>query len=201
MRILIVGGTGLIGKAVAKELKKLDHEVLIASRSDKKFSVDLSSPTSIERMYQQAPGLDAVISVPASNSRFAPVSELSPQDMEQGLQVKCLGQINLVLIGQKYLNKEGSFTLTTGILSTDYIPNASISCTINNAVEGFVKSASLDLSNHLRLNAVSPNVITEALDRLGDTFKGYKGVSLHEAALGYVRAVEGIINGHIIRVW
>lgn len=201
MKIIVIGASGLIGSAVVKELRKFDQEVILASKSKGDIKVDLSDHASIEEMYQKVGPLDAVVSIPGSNVVMESVPNLKKSDFEKSLQIKCLGQIDLVLTGQKYLNDGGSFTLTTGILSHDFIPKACTSAVINNAVEGFVKSASLDLPKNLRLNVVSPNVICEAMDRYGDYFKGYIGVPVKDAALAYVRSVKGIISGQILKVW
>lgn len=200
MKILIIGGNGLIGTAVKEELKTLNHEVMTASRNQGDLYVDLQDPTSIEKMYQSAPQLDAVICAAGSIKQIQPISTLSIQDYQEAMRFKGFGQINVVLIGQKYLNPYGSFTLTTGILSRGELPNTSAAAVVNNAVEGFVKGAAGELHNHLRINAVSPNVITEALDRYRTIFVGYQGVPLKNVALAYIRAVCGKMNGETIKV-
>lgn len=201
MKVIVVGATGLIGKAVVKQLKKLDHDVILASKSNADIKVDLSDHDSIEEMYRKAGPIDAVVSAPGSGATMERVPNLTKSDFEKSFKIKCLGQIDLVLTGQKYLSEGGSFTLTTGILSHDFIPKACTSAVINNALEGFVKSASLDLPKNLRLNAISPNVISEAMGRLGDYFKGYEGVLVKDAALAYIKSVEGILSGKILKVW
>ena len=50
---------------------------------------------------------------------FGPLSATTPDDFKKGINSKLMGQINLVLIGQHYINPRGSFTLTSGILSDD----------------------------------------------------------------------------------
>ncbi|MCH9632719.1 MAG: hypothetical protein S4CHLAM6_10570 [Chlamydiae bacterium] len=201
MKILIVGGTGLIGKAVSSELKKLNHEVITASKNNADIKVDLANHSSIEKMYQECPNLDALIACAGSGGKKSDLANLTIEDYKKSLELKGFGQMDLVLTGLKYLNSGGSFTLTTGILSEGKLPQTSCITMVNNAVEGFVKSAAFELPNNLRLNAISPNVITEALDRFGSLFTGYEGVSLKSASLAYVRSVLGKFNGEILKVW
>ena len=59
MKVLVVGGTGTIGRAVVGNLSKR-HEVLIASKSSS-ISIDMSSADSIQKMYDQVGSVDAVI--------------------------------------------------------------------------------------------------------------------------------------------
>lgn len=200
MKVLVVGN-GLIGKAIIKKLKHFKHEVIVASKTTGDIKVDLSDHDSIENMYQKTSKLDAVISVPGSCAKMGRPNEFNREEFEKSFQVKGFGQIDLVLSGQKYLSSNGSFTLTSGILSTHYPPLVSCISTINNAVEGFVKCASLELLEHLRLNVVSPGLIEEAVSKIGDYFKGFQTITLDDAVNAYIRSLEGVINGQVIKVW
>jgi hypothetical protein len=73
-----------------------------------------------------------------------------------------MGQINLVLIGQKYINPKGSFTLITGALTHEPQVNFANASAANGAVEGFVRAAAIELENGIRINAVSPTVIEDS---------------------------------------
>ena len=64
MRVVVVGATGTIGKAVVAALER-DHEVLHASRNSK-IRVDITDPESIRTMYKTIGAIDAVISAAAS---------------------------------------------------------------------------------------------------------------------------------------
>ncbi|BCD90726.1 hypothetical protein fh0823_08650 [Francisella halioticida] len=112
---------------------------------------------------------------------------------------KLLGQINLVQIGANYINKGGSFTLTTGILNIEPIDMGSIAATVNAGLEGFIKAAILEYRN-FRINTVSPTVLEEALDKYGPFFVGYKPVKAEEVAQAYLKSVAGIANGQVIKV-
>ncbi len=56
-----------------------------------------------------------------------------------------MGQVNLVLIGQHYINPKGSFTLTSGALADDPIVMGANISTMNGAINGFVKGAAIEL--------------------------------------------------------
>ena len=75
-------------------------------------------------MYKSTPNLDAVICA-AGPAKFGPLGELTEEDFYVWIRGKMMGQINLVRIGQIYLNAQGSFTLTTGILADDPIVGSS----------------------------------------------------------------------------
>lgn len=201
MRALVVGASGDIGKAVVKELAHNDIEVVSASKSSGDIQVDISSSNSIEEMYQKAGPLDAVISAPGRGILFKPVSEMSKEDYQSGFEIKLLGQMDLVLIGLNYLNKKGSFTLTSGIMTRDFIPKGSCAALVNHAIEGFVKSASLELPKQMRLNVVSPNLLKESEKKYEGFFLGFDPIPAKKAALAYIRSLGGILNGRVLEVY
>ncbi len=67
--------------------------------------------------------------------------------------------------------------------------------TVNSAVEGFVQSASLELPNNLRLNGVSPALLTDSVEAYADYCPGYEPVSGEKVARAYRRSVYGIQTG------
>lgn len=56
MKIIIVGATGTIGKHVTAALQK-DHEVITAGSKSGDLQVDITSPDSIEKFYEQTGNL------------------------------------------------------------------------------------------------------------------------------------------------
>ena len=64
----------------------------------------------------------------------------------------------------------------TGVLARDPIPTASAAALANGAVESFTLAAAIDLPRGLRINTVSPNVLTEATSYHAK-FAGYHQVS------------------------
>ena len=112
-----------------------------------------------------------------------------------------MGQVNLVRIGQKYLNDGGSFTLTTGILADEPVFGSVSLALVNGGVNSFVKAAAQELPRGQRINVVSPTVVEDSADNYEDFFPGYVPVSMDRVVSGYVRSVEGRITGEIIRIY
>lgn len=183
MKIIVIGATGTIGKAVVSALAK-DHEVVGASRRGD-VAVDLSNPDSIKAMYQSVKGIDAVISA-AGEARFGPIDSLTDEDVDLGLKSKLLGQINLVRFGQKHLNRGGVITLTTGILAHNPSPQVPMLTMINLGLEGFVAAVAQDMPNETRLNAVCPPMARETAEKMG---WGQGGVPTAEIANYYVQSI------------
>src|SRR5207248_6901638 len=98
MRILLIGATGTIGKAIAAALSRR-HEVLLASRQQAPLRVDIADPASIRSLYAKVGKVGAVISA-AGEARFKPLEELSDADFRFSVDSKLMGQVNLVRYGR-----------------------------------------------------------------------------------------------------
>ena len=111
-----------------------------------------------------------------------------------------MGQVRLVLIGLKYINMGGSFTLTSGILSHDPIRLGSSAAMVNGAINSFVKTAAIEMPHHIRINAVSPTVLSESMENYAPFFRGFESVPASRVALAYSKSVEGAQTGIVYRV-
>ena len=80
------------------------------------FRVDIGSSDSIKKLYEAVGPVDAVVSA-AGVAKFAPLDQLTEDDFLLSANNKLMGQVNLVRIGARYLRDNGSFTVTSGVLS------------------------------------------------------------------------------------
>jgi len=199
MKIILIGASGTLGQAVANELAPR-HEIIRVGRNSGDYRVDITDSASIRKLFEQVGGFDALIST-AGKVHFGALAEMGEAEMAVGLKDKLMGQVNLVLIGSQYANDGASFTLTTGILSEQPIVLGSSASLVNGAVEGFVRSAALELPRGQRINAVSPNVLVESMEGYAPFFRGFKPVPAAEAALGFARSVEGKQTGQVYKIW
>ncbi|WP_035054626.1 short chain dehydrogenase [Andreprevotia chitinilytica] len=198
MKILLIGANGTVGKAVAAELGTR-HEIIGAGRNSGDLRVDIESLASVEKLFKEAGPVDAVIAT-AGSVHFGPLAEFTPEQYAIGLNNKLMGQVNLVLAGQKVLNDGGSFTLTSGIVTRDPIRYGSSASMVNGAVEGFARSAAIELPRGLRINVVSPNVLVESLAGYAPYFRGFEAVPAARVALAYSKSVEGAQTGQVYEV-
>ena len=198
MRVLIVGASGTIGRAVAAELGQR-HEVVTAGRNSGDIRLDITDSESIRAAFAAVGPLDAVVST-TGTVRFAPFSELDAAGYEIGLRDKLMGQVNLVLIGRDSISDGGSFTLTTGVLDREPIVAGSSASMVNGAINAFVGAAAIEMPRGQRINAVSPGVIQEAMEAYAPYFRGFESVPAARAALAYSKSVEGARTGVVFRV-
>ncbi len=204
LRILIVGASGTLGRAVAAELGAR-HDIVSAGRNSGDLRLDLTDTPSITAALAKAGKLDAVICT-AGHVTFAPLAEFKAAPYGEslhtaGIKDKLLGQVNLALAARDVLAEGGSITLTSGILSEQPIAFGTSASLVNGALEAFVLAAAIELPRGLRINAVSPTVLVESMKDYAPFFRGFEPVSAARAALAFSRSVEGLQTGHVYKVF
>jgi NAD(P)-dependent dehydrogenase (short-subunit alcohol dehydrogenase family) len=194
MKVIIVGATGTIGSAIVQAIGNR-HEIVPVSFSKSTIKVDIADKSSISKMFETIGNVDALISA-TGLAKFGPLATLSDADFELGLQSKLMGQVNLVRLGMNHINDNGSFTLTSGILSRRPMEGSVAISLVNSALEGFGRAAALEMPRGIRINMVSPNWVV-------DTLKAFNmdpsiGTAADVVAQAYVRALEGTMTGEVI---
>lgn len=198
MKILLIGASGTIGRAVAQHLGQR-HELITAGRHSGDRRVDLTQDASVAALLDAVGPLDAIVST-AGNLHFGPLGTMTGEQFNVGLQDKLLGQVRLALLGQQVLRDGGSITLTSGVLAIEPIRNGANATAVNAALEAFAAAAAIELPRGQRINVVSPTLLTESLDTYGPFFPGFETVPAERVALAYQRSVEGAQTGRVYRV-
>lgn len=198
MRIVLVGASGTIGRAVAAELGQRHDIVPVGSKSGE-VQIDITDAESIRSGLARIGACDAIVST-VGKVKFAPLAEMTDADFAIGLKDKLMGQVNLVLLGRQHLNDGGSFTLTAGVLTHDPIRAGSSASMVNGALEAFARAAAIELPRGLRINTVSPGVLVESMPAYGAFFRGHEPVPAARVALAYSKSVEGARTGQVFEV-
>lgn len=193
MKIVVIGATGTIGKAVADALAGR-HEVVRVSRKGP-VTADLEDVASLDRLFETVKDVDAVVCC-AGSAAFKPLAQLTDADFQASLRSKLMGQVNLVRTALRHLRDGGSITLTSGVLAHEPMTGGTAISLVNAALEGFVTGAAIELPRGLRVNVVSPPWISETLVALKMDPKG--GIPAAACAKAYLAAVEGKAQGTTI---
>jgi NAD(P)-dependent dehydrogenase (short-subunit alcohol dehydrogenase family) len=199
MKIIVIGATGTVGKAVVAQLS-VRHEVIQVGKTSGQYQADMTDIESVRNLFAKVGKVDAIVAT-SGKLHFGPLQEMTPEQFNIGLQDKLMGQINLALVAQHHLNDGGSITLTSGIVSEEPILQGANAITVNAALEGFVRGAAIELKRGLRINVVSPTVLEESLASYGPFFYGFEAAPASRVALAYSRSVEGAQTGRIYKVW
>ena len=194
MDVLVVGGTGTIGRAVV-DLLGDEHDVIVAGHTSGEVQVDLADPDSIQQLYDAVGPLDAVLSC-AGEAAFGALDELTDDDFSRSLSNKLMGQVNLVRHGLGAVRDGGVFTLTSGVLSQEPMPGSAAISLVNAGLEGFVRAAALEAPRTIRVNVVSPPWVAETLEEMGEDPSG--GLPAATVAEAYRASLEGDMTGKTI---
>lgn len=199
MKILLIGASGTIGKHVTVKLSA-KHEIITAGRKSGDVQVEIADSASIKAMYEQVGEIDALVNI-SGEAKWAAFSELSEEDYYVGLRSKLMGQVNLVRIGMRFVKPGGSFTLSTGILADDPVPNTASAAMVNGGIHSFAQAAALEMTEGRRINVVSLGLVEDSAEKYADYFPGHNPIPMWKAANAYLKCVEGNGNGQIIRYY
>ncbi|HEY2424122.1 MAG TPA: short chain dehydrogenase [Chthoniobacterales bacterium] len=193
MKIVVIGATGTIGTAVANALEP-KHEVMRVSRTGP-IQADLKDSSSIDALFNSVGTVDAVVSCAASVP-LTPLFSLSGTAAAEFSKAKLLGQLHLVHVALNRLGKNGSVTLTSGVFAEPMVGSA-LGALVNTGLDSFVQAALPELPQGLRLNVVSPGWIRETLIKL--RMNPDSGTPVTVVAEAYLKAIEGTMNGQVLR--
>ena len=200
MKVIVVG-TGTIGTAVRAALVEHGHEVLSVGRASGDLQADITDMASLRALFAEtagAGGFDAVANA-AGDVFPAPLEQATDQQWADSVAAKGMGQINLVRAALPHIADRGSFTLVSGVLTDEFTQAATIGATVNHMVEGFVKASATELPRGVRINCVSPTVLSESV-AYHPYFPGFIPVPAAEVALAYLRAISNPITGRILKL-
>lgn len=194
-KVLLIGASGTVGSAVLAMLQARGHEVVITDFEQGDLRVDITDSASIAAVYAAAGEVDAVACT-VGVVPLLPLHQTTLAHVDQAIRGKLTSQIDIVLQGLNHVREGGSFTLISGIMSQ--VPwlggiGASI---VDGGIEAFVIGAAPELGRDRRINAISPTILQESIDRIGQNpLPGHRAVPASEVAAAYLRSIEGIETG------
>ena len=159
-----------MGLATANHMGQLGYEIVIASRSQEKlnralqtigkgnaYSLDASSESAVVDFFASLPSFHHLV-VSAADFVTGPFLELSIQKARQFFESKFWSQYTIAKYGAPKIQKGGSITFFSGLLSQKPALNLSVAASINAAIEGLTRSLALELAP-IRVNAIAPGTI------------------------------------------
>ncbi|MEH2487479.1 short chain dehydrogenase [Bradyrhizobium sp. AZCC 2230] len=192
----IVVGSATIGSAVRKLLEENGHEAMSVGRKSGDYQADISDPASLKALFSSVGSFD--IEANAAAGVFpGPFEQTSDEQWANSIAAKGMGQINLVRAALPFIADRGSSTLISGIVTDEFLHGGTIGTTVNHLVEGFAKAAAVELPRGVRINCISPTVLTESV-AYHAYFTGFTPVPAAEVALAYLRAISTPITGRIL---
>lgn len=231
VRSLVIGAQSNIGRAVSARLSRRRGELMLAcgdlpgleataqslrplAKSDIETHQALLEDTdSLRRLFDHAGQIDHLVITASAPSPGLRLAELDLDEVRLAFERKLWGSIQAVQLALPYLSRNGSVTLTTGIVARKATPGALGRTLINAALEASVKVLARELAP-LRVNAVSPGLTDSdsynglepmarmaMLARVGDRLPVGRVGSADEIASAYLFAIDNaFVTGTVIDV-
>jgi short-subunit dehydrogenase len=160
MRFLVVGGSGVLGGELTKQLRGLGAEVLATATSNDsagkipnvaevRLLLNYEDPQSIETLTDYLSGsttIDGVINA-SGVVAFGPASEMTPAVLGKLFAINTTGPIQLftalhpMLVASKQAGKEPVVVNITGVVAEQPLPNLATYSATKTAISGFLEGA------------------------------------------------------------
>lgn len=199
-RVFLIGTSGTVGSAVLKMLLARGHDVVSADYDEGDLRIDITDSASIAAAYAQVGEIDAVACT-VGMVPLLPLHQITRAHVDEAIRGKLSSQIDIVLQGLPFVREGGSFTLISGIMSRMPWFGGIGASIVDGGIEAFVIGAAAELGRDRRINAISPTIVQESIDKIGtNLLPGHQPVPASQVAGAYLRSIEGIETGQTFLV-
>jgi ribitol-5-phosphate 2-dehydrogenase (NADP+) / D-ribitol-5-phosphate cytidylyltransferase len=202
-RVLVVGGTNGIGRAVADEAERLGAATEVVGRS---AGLDVRDRQAVGRCVDDVAhrlgGLDHVV-VTAGVLRVGRVADADPDELREVIDVNVLGSLNVAAAAHAHLRKApGSLTLFASSSFTrgraDYVAYSASKAAVVNMAQGLAEEWHPD---GIRVNAVSPERTDTPMRRRAFPEEAHALLlTAEEVARATVRLIRSDLTGQVLDV-
>ncbi|MYN06529.1 SDR family oxidoreductase [Pseudoduganella aquatica] len=165
--VVVIGGLSGIGRAVAEQAAAEGARVIAAGRraapadfpaSISTAHIDISDDASVARLFDSIGPFDHLVVTAGPVIASAKLADLNVADAIAAFNVKFFGQMRVAQRALGSINRAGSITLTSGLLSRKAVPGGLVKAAMNAATDIMAKTLAKELAP-LRVNAVSPGMV------------------------------------------
>jgi NAD(P)-dependent dehydrogenase (short-subunit alcohol dehydrogenase family) len=169
--VLIIGGTGGIGRALAERYASLGSDVVITSRSAERaeataaeigpnvrgIPLDIAEPHRIAGMLEKLGEIDRLLIVAVERDHNS-VRDYDIAKALRGVTVKLVGYTEIVHTLLDRFTDEASVVIFGGLASERPYPGSTTITMVNGAVQSMIKTMAVELAP-IRFNAIHPGII------------------------------------------
>ena len=170
-KIFVFGGTGAIGKALSKKLKKDNYDPIIISRSENDLK-ELSKEIGCDYIVCDVLDFDKVkniaeeykdkisgIAFCVGSINLKPLKMTNDEDFIDSFKLNALSAINAIKFNQETLAKNnGSILLYSTIAVKQGFTNHTIISTAKGAIEGLTLSLAAEFAPKIKVNCIAPSL-------------------------------------------
>ena len=202
-RLLVIGGTNGIGRAIADGARAAGAVAEVDGRS---LGLDVRDAAVVEARLDQVAdrlgGLDHVVCT-AGLLRIGAVAETSPADLAEVIDVNLTGTLNVARAAYRHLRAaRGSLTVFASSSFTrgrpDYVAYSASKAAVVNLAQGLAEEWSTD---GIRVNAVSPERTDTPMRRRAFPDESPEGMlTMDEVAQATMRLLSSDLTGQVIDI-
>jgi NAD(P)-dependent dehydrogenase (short-subunit alcohol dehydrogenase family) len=171
--ILILGGTGGIGAALARRLVASGRAVHLCGRDPAKLKhlgqeigadwseIGLRDPQRMEQVIEEAApeGRLGGLAYCVGSIVLKPLRQARASDFAEAFELNLIGAAECLRLAEKPLRAgQGAVVLFSTVAATQGFPNHSVIAAAKGAVEGFARSLAAEWSPEVRVNCVAPSL-------------------------------------------
>lgn len=223
-KVVVIGGASGVGFAVAAAALEAGAHVLVGSSqaprieaaanklgpAAKGLTVDVKEETSVAAFFETAGPFDHLVFTAGDwGHMFGPTRDLDIAASKARMEVRFWGAAQAAKYAIRQIARDGSITLTGGMLAHRPMPGAPLITASAHTTEGLAMGLARDLAP-IRVNAVCLGLImSEQVEAMGEaTIKGFtanlplpRGGTVEEAAEAYLYLMRATyVTGQIERV-
>ena len=210
-KIVIVGASSGIGKALASTVSAQGAIVYLVSRSKEKllkvqeelpgesyvFSMDMLDDDSVNHTFEAIGHFDFLTftAVADETKLMAPIKTMSNETAQRGME-KFWGTFNVARAASNHISKDGAMVFTSSMAI--YRPSkngASIMNAASAAVAVFSKALALEIAP-VRINVVAPGVVATGV-WTKDQKENYKEWAAKTLPVGHLGSAEELANAYL----
>jgi NAD(P)-dependent dehydrogenase (short-subunit alcohol dehydrogenase family) len=222
-KIVVVGGASGVGYAVAAAALEAGAEVVVGSSQTARIeaaaeklgrgaqgrTVDVKDEASVAAFFEAAGPFDHLVFTAGDwGHMFGPTRDLDVEASKARMEVRFWGAARAAKYAIRQIAKEGSITLTGGMLAHRPLPGAPLTTASAHTTEGLAMGLARDLAP-VRVNAVCLGLImSEQVQNMGEAMiKGFtanlplpRGGTVEEAAEAYLYLMRATyVTGQVVR--
>jgi pteridine reductase len=187
VRVLVTGGTGRVGSAIAARLREDGHAVLAAGRADGDLRDAEAARQLVERAAGELGGLDLVVHAAGDGFAPKPVEDVTEDDWDAALGATAKGAFFVVQAAAPHLRaSHGAVVLIEDVMGYRPWPSFAPHCAAKAAEAMLTRVLARALAPEIRVCGVAPGPVAvepEQLDRRAA-----------ETALGRVGSPEDVAD-------
>jgi NAD(P)-dependent dehydrogenase (short-subunit alcohol dehydrogenase family) len=220
-KVVVIGGASGVGFAVAAAALEASQAPRVEAAADKLgrlgkgggakgHTVDVKDEASVAAFFEAAGPFDHLVFTAGDwGHMFGATRDLDVEASKARIEVRFWGAARAAKYATRQIAKEGSITLTGGMLAHRPMPGAPLTTASAHTTEGLAMGLARDLAP-IRVNAVCLGLImSEQVQNMGEAMiKGFtaglplpRGGTVEEAAEAYLYLMRATyVTGQVVRV-